>query len=104
MSNTVKIEKGLTAYFKQPTGSSRPGVDWVVQITGDQAGTVVVRTYFPTSPPRETEKPALADKAARFITKKLAAGWLPGKENFLEADEDAEAPRATPRPWWKIFF
>jgi hypothetical protein len=74
-----------------------------VQIAGEHASTVIVRTYFSTSPPQETEKPSLADKAARFITEKLAAGWFPGKENFLEADEDVEAPSTTPRSWWKIF-
>jgi hypothetical protein len=103
MSSRVTIGQGLTAYFKQPSGPSRPGIDWVVQITGEQAGTVLVRTYFSSNPPRETERQALADKAARFITKKLATGWLPGAENFLEADVDVEAPRAAPRPWWKVF-
>jgi hypothetical protein len=103
MSSTVTIEKGLSAYFKQPTGPSRPGVDWVVQITGEQAGSVVVRTYFSSNPPQETEKQALADKAVRFITRKLAKGWFPRAESFLEADEDVEAPRASPKAWWKIF-
>jgi hypothetical protein len=101
MSARVKIEKGITAYFKQPTGPSRPGVDWVVQIAGEHAGPVIVRTYFSTNPPQETEKPTLADKAARFMTRKLATGWSPGTENFLEADEAVEPPRT--RPWWKVF-
>jgi len=73
------------------------------RITGEQAGTVIVRTYFSSNPPRETERSALADKAVRYITKKLATGWIPERESFLEADEDVEVPRATPRPWWKIF-
>ncbi len=103
MSNTVTIGQGLTAYFKQPTGVSRPGVDWAVQITGEQAGNVIVRTYFSSNPPRETEKPALAESAARFVTQKLAKGWRPGTEKFLEANEDVEAPRTIRRPWWKIF-
>jgi hypothetical protein len=100
MSNTVTVKNGLKAYFKQPNGVSRPGVDWAIQITGEQAVTVVVRTYFSTDPPRETERPAMAEKAARFIAKKLATGWFPGTEKFLEADEVVDT---TPRPWWKIF-
>jgi hypothetical protein len=103
MNNTVTVTNGLTAYFKQPNGPSRPGIDWAVQITGERAATVMVRTYFSSDPPRETEKPALAERAARFITKKLATGWSPLTEKFLEADEASEPPPPAPRPWWKIF-
>jgi len=91
MRNTVTVENGLSAYFKQPKGPSRPGVDWAVKIAGERAVTIVVRTYFSTDPPRETDKTAMAEKAGRFITKKLATGWFPTTENFLEADDDAEA-------------
>ncbi|MGO8970774.1 MAG: hypothetical protein ACLQDQ_14540 [Myxococcaceae bacterium] len=91
MGNTVTIESGLSAYFKQPKGPSRPGVDWAVKITGERAVTIVVRTYFSTDPPRETEKTAMAEQAGRFITKKLATGWFPRTESFLEVDDDAAA-------------
>jgi hypothetical protein len=103
VSHTVTVGNGLTAYFKQPQGPSRPGVDWVVQIAGETAVTVMVRTYFSSDPPREAEKPALAEKAARFITKKLAMGWVPQAGKFLEADDVAEELPKTARPWWKLF-
>ncbi len=103
MSSTVTVTSGLAAHFKQPKGPSRPGVDWVVQIAGEQAATIIVRTYFSTDPPRETEKAALAEKAARFITTKLSTGWFPLTEKFLDADGEGEAPGTAPRPWWKIF-
>jgi hypothetical protein len=103
MSNTVTVTSGLSAHFKQSKGPSRPGVDWVVQITGEQAATVKVRTYYSTDPPRETEKAAMAERAGRFITKKLSTGWFPLTETFLDADEDVEALGTAPKPWWKIF-
>ncbi len=102
MSHSVTVKNGLTAYFKQPNGPSRPGVDWAVQISGEQTATVLVRTYFSTDPPREEEKPALAEKAGRFVAQKLATGWLPGTERLLEV-EVGPAPATPARPWWKLF-
>jgi hypothetical protein len=85
MENTITIEKGLAAHFKQPSGQSRPGVDWAVRISGARAGTVIVRTYFSSSPPRQSEQQALASKAIFFIQKKLAQGWIP-QPGILEAE------------------
>lgn len=99
VSDTVTVGNGLTAYFKQPQGPSRPGVDWVVRIDGEQAVTVMVRTYFSSDPPREAEKSALAEQAARFITQKLATGWVPGTEKFLEADGAAAQLPKTAKLW-----
>ena len=85
MTSTITIENGLAAYFKQPSGPSRAGVDWAVRIAGERAGMVIVRTYFSSSPPQETEKQALADKAVQFIHKKLGQGWVP-QPGILEAE------------------
>jgi len=64
MSNTVTVERGLTAYFKQPSGRSRPGVDWAIQIAGERSGMVVVRTYFSSNPPQDAER---TEKAVLFV-------------------------------------
>jgi hypothetical protein len=85
MSNTITIEQGLTAYFKQPSGPSRPGIDWAIRISGDRTGTVMVRTYFSSASPQQSEQQALANKAVSFIQKKLAEGWVPSSD-FLEAE------------------
>jgi hypothetical protein len=77
MSRTVTVEKGFVAYFKRPSGRSRPGVDWAIQIAGERAGMVVVRTYFSSNPPQDAEKKELAEKAVLFVEKKLEQGWLP---------------------------
>jgi hypothetical protein len=43
----MRVEKGLSAHFKQPNGPSRPGTDWAVGIKrGDEVHTVHVRTYM----------------------------------------------------------
>ena len=85
MDNTVTVEKGLAAHFKQPSGESRPGVDWAVRIAGERTDTVIVRTYFSSSPPQQTEQKALADKAVLFIQRKLEQGWIP-EPGMLEAE------------------
>jgi hypothetical protein len=76
MSNTITVENGLAAHFKQATGRSRYGIDWVVRITGARDGVVIVRTYFSSDMPLEAEKKALADKACLFVQRKLEQGWL----------------------------
>ena len=86
MSSTVTVEQGLSAYFKQPSGPSRPGVDWAVRISGEKAVTVIVRTYFSSTPPQEAEKEDMAARAADFIRRKLAQGWIPAP-GLLEFSE-----------------
>jgi hypothetical protein len=80
MNNTISLEKGLTAYFKQPSGPSRPGIDWAVRISGERTGTVIVRTYFSSATPQLSEQQALANKAILFVQKKLAEGWIPNSD------------------------
>ncbi len=77
MSTTVTVENGLAGHFKQATGRSRFGTDWVLRITGARDGVVIVRTYFSSDMPSEAEKKALADKAVQFVKRKLEQGWLP---------------------------
>jgi hypothetical protein len=88
MSKTFTVLKGLAASFKQPTGRSRPGIDWAIEITGEPSGMVVVRTYFSTNPPQDVEKKELAEKAVRFVERKLELGWLPWP-GVLEYEEEA---------------
>lgn len=85
MSNTVRIEQGFAGNFKQPSGRSRPGVDWAIHIGGARSGMVVVRTYFSSNPPQDSEKTALAEKAILFVQRKLAEGWIPWP-GVLEAE------------------
>jgi hypothetical protein len=88
MNERVTVEKGLVAYFKQPSGCSRPGVDWAIQISGGRSGMVVVRTYFSSNPPQDSEKKELAEKAVRFVQRKLEQGWIPWP-GVVEFEENA---------------
>jgi hypothetical protein len=94
MNDKITILQGLSAYFKQPSGPSRPGVDWAVRIEGERACTVFVRTYFRSGAPNETEKKTLADKAARFVAQKLEQGWAPQAGAMLEVDDAGDVPPA----------
>lgn len=96
MANTITVEPGLAAHFKQLSGPARPGVDWVVQISGARAGTVIVRTYFSSDPPQEAEKPALANRAASLVRQRLEQGWTPESGSFLQMDAIA----APTKSWW----
>jgi hypothetical protein len=89
MSNTIVVENGLAAHFKQASGRSRFGIDWVVRITGARDGVVIVRTYFSSDMPPEAEKKAMAEKAVLFVQRKLDQGWLPWPGVFEYEDEPA---------------
>jgi hypothetical protein len=104
MNSKITLEKGLSAYFKQPSGPSRPGVQWFVQIYGQQESLVLVRTYYSSNSPQESEKQEMAEKAIRVVKQKLEQGWIPKQEEFLEADEaDVMKQSTSKKPWWKIF-
>jgi hypothetical protein len=44
MRNTVSAQRGLVAYFKQPSGASRLGVGWAVRIAGVVNCTAIQRS------------------------------------------------------------
>lgn len=83
-SGTITIERGLAAHFKQPSGESRPGVDWALRVTGESAGVILVRTYYASNPPQQSEQQVMADRAVRFIQQKLAQGWIPEPGALVE--------------------
>ncbi len=77
MKHTVTLANGFDKSFKQPFGVPRRGVDWAIEIAGAHTGMVVVRTYFTSHSPEDTEKKLLAEKAVRFVERKMAEGYLP---------------------------
>ena len=75
-----------------------------MRIGGERPGKVIVRTYFRSGAPVESEKKALAEKAVRFIAQKLEQGWVPQPGSLLEADDAGDvSPVPQKKPWWKIF-
>ncbi len=79
-------ERGLSAYFKQPNGTSCPGIDWCVRIR-ESGKTLLVRTYFSTDPPNESERQSLAERAVAVVMMKLRTGWSPEDGDFIEAEK-----------------
>jgi len=84
VNNTVTVEQGLAAHFKQLTGPSRRGIDWMVRISGEHNLVVVVRTFFVSDATSEDEKQSLSRKAADLVRTKLEQGWTPVR-GVLEA-------------------
>jgi len=77
MNYLVTVMQGLVAHFKQPTGVSLPGIDWIIKIEGPKNGRVVVRSYLKTPTASEEEKTALAQLAIEFVQRKIESGWDP---------------------------
>jgi hypothetical protein len=76
MNYRVTVERGLVAHFKQPSGPSRPGVDWIVRVEGQKKG-VIVRTYLTSAGATEEEKVRLSQRALELVQKKIESGWDP---------------------------
>jgi len=66
---------------------------------------VIVRTYFASDPPQESEKPMLAGRAASMVRKKLEEGWIPEPGSILRVNTVAASPAvvASTKPWWKLW-
>ena len=86
MNYRVTVDRGLAAHFKQPSGPSHPGIDWMLRIEGPKSGVVIVRTLFAGAGATEEEKAATAQRALDLVQQKLEAGWDPTiKGGILEA-------------------
>jgi hypothetical protein len=72
----ITVTNGLHAHFKQPSGPSRPGYDWVVVIaseSGEQK--VMARTYDDDSPAASSQQHA--QRALDDVAKLFNTGMLP---------------------------
>jgi hypothetical protein len=87
MNHTVTLARGFDKSVKQPFGAPRRGIEWAIEIAGAHTGMVVVRTYFTSHSPDDAERQMLAEKAVRFVERKMADGYLPWP-GVLEYEED----------------
>ena len=85
VTDLLRVEGSLSAYFKQPAGPSRPGLDWKMTLTHPPQTTFFVRTYFASGSPAAGEEAALLHQAVDFASARLAAGWTPGPGEMIEA-------------------
>lgn len=69
----VKVINGLRANFKQPSGPSRPGYDWIVQLSGPSGERkILARTYDDDLPGGNPEQQA--ERALNHIAGMVNAG------------------------------
>ena len=104
MPYQVTAVSSLEAWFKQPAGPSRPGVDWALRISGGLTASVIARTYFAGSRPRKAELSGLQAHAENYVRQQLENGWTPDDSGLLVIEEPAPVlPPGPRRPWWKFF-
>ncbi len=79
----MRIEGALAAHFKQPDGSSRPGVMWTVGLKrGDEVHSVFVKALLADDATPETRKDHeyQARTAMQYLYDRLEDGWHPSQE------------------------
>lgn len=76
----VKIVNGLHAHFKQPSGPSRPGHDWIVAII-DESGErkLLARTYDDDAPQATPDQHAR--RALDYVIQSVNAGAIPAQQS-----------------------
>ena len=72
---SISVASGLTAFFKQRSGQSRPGTYWTVLLRrGSEERRGLVLTF---SNEHEQGSPQQASRAAEYVAKLLSGGWNP---------------------------
>lgn len=107
----MRIERGLSAHFKEPDGSSRPGVEWAVGIKrGEELHTIMVRALLAddATPATRANQEYQAQTAMQYLNDQLHSGWDPTqpKEHVIYISNPRGASAAAgeaPKPWWKLW-
>ena len=76
----ARIEGALSAHFKRPDGSARPGTDNAVGLKrGDETHRIMVRAYLGEAVSDATRKDTRYQQQTvlDFVFDRLAAGWRP---------------------------
>ena len=95
MGCTTTVLTGFDKRVRQPGSRTRPCIDWAIEICGEPAGVVVVRTYFSSNPPQQEERCELERKAVEFVKRKLNEGWMPWP-GVMECEEDIKLGESRP--------
>jgi hypothetical protein len=102
----MRVERGLSAHFKQPDGSSRPGTDWSIGLKrGDETHTVLVRAYMADNLSAQFRKDTeyQARTAMQYLNDLLQKGWDPSNPGAPEITI-ANPPGATAKTSrWKFW-
>ena len=79
----ITIKSGLSAHFKEEDGSSRPGVDWIIELTrSDEKHGVLVKALLADDATPETRENQeyQAQVAMQYLNDRLNQGWHPAEE------------------------
>ena len=102
----MRVEKGLSAHFKQPNGPSRPGTDWAIGLKqGEVTHTVLVRTYSDqVAPELAKDGQFMANTAMRYLNDLLNSGWDPTQPRELAitvTNPDGYVPKKSSWKFWQ---
>jgi len=105
----MRVEGALEAHFRQPTGPSRPGIDWTIGLKhGAEMHRVHVRAYFAddmTSAVR-ADTTYLGRTVMQYLDDVLRAGWTPAQERehvITIGNPPPGTPIRPPRRWWRFW-
>jgi hypothetical protein len=112
----MRIERGLSAHFKQGDGTSRPGVEWSVGLKrGNELHSVTVKALLADDASAATRANSeyQARTAMQYLNDQLSAGWNPAQERehvIYITNPTSTNPRgphemhaAQRKPWWKLW-
>ena len=105
----MRVEGALEAHFKQPTGPSRPGVDWTVGLKRDEEiHRVRVRSYFAEdlSAAARGDNTYLGRTVMQDLDDLLEAGWTPTQERehvITIGNPPPGTPLRPTKPWWQLW-
>jgi len=105
----MRVEGALEAHFKQPTGPSRPGIDWTIGLKrGEETHRVRVRSYFSDDMRSavRADTTYLGRTVMQYLDDLLATGWPPAQERdhvITIGNPLPGTPVGTRRPWWRFW-
>jgi len=109
----MRVESGLSAHFKEPNGSSRPGVHWAIAVTrGAETHKVLVKVLLTDDATTATRgnKKYQAKTAMQYLGDQLKSGWTPDQKTEytiyignLLSSSGQEASLTPKKPWWKLW-
>jgi hypothetical protein len=106
----ISVGSALRSSFRQATGPSRPGADWVVELKGDrESKKVLVRIFSDEVVGLTTAQEASV--AARYVADLLESGWTPEEyrgqpgELTVSPQPNLQKPKikAPAKPWWRFW-
>ncbi len=109
----MRVENGLSAHFKEPDGTSRPGVHWAIGIKrGEETFKVLVKALLTDDATNTTRRDQeyQAQTAMQYLNDQLKSGWHPAQERehtiYIgnpHSTSNREAAAHSNKPWWKVW-